>query len=180
MKPLKEQLPENYMGSPETCAIEDAIEPEVIGVWDAQGSLMDQLFVDTATWGLDLWERDYGLETDKSKPDDFRRSRIISKIRSQGTATKEMIKNAAESFSGGETEIIEYPSEHRFEVKFSGTVGTPPNMDDLTEAIEDIKPAHLAYSYVYIFVLYKELKPYTHEQLSKYTHKEIRNGAMKQ
>ena len=53
-------------------------------------------------------------------------------------------------------------------------------MDDLTEAIEDIKPAHLAYSYVYIFVLYKELKPYTHAQLSKYTHEEIRNGAMKQ
>ena len=55
MKSLKEQLPGNYIKSVETCAIEDAIEPEVINVWDVQGSLIEQLFVDTATWGLDLW-----------------------------------------------------------------------------------------------------------------------------
>ena len=49
--------------------------------------------------------------------------------------TKAMIQNVAESFSNGAVDILEYSSEYRFEIKFTGTLGIPPNMEDLTATI---------------------------------------------
>ncbi|WP_050698657.1 YmfQ family protein [Anaeromassilibacillus senegalensis] len=179
MKALKNQVPPDYLKSPETCATLDAMNPEAVALWEAHESLLDQLFVSTATWGLDFWEKLYGIETDISKPYDFRRSRVISKIRSKGTATIAMIKNAAESFVNGDVEIIEHPENYSFEVKFS-SLGIPPNLEDLTATIEDIKPAHLAFSYIYNFLTHAGVSAYTHGQLHAYTHDQIRNGEMRE
>ena len=173
---LLELLPPNYQHSTEIADTQNAINNEIEKACAAKDDFMLQLNVDTATWGLDLWEKAYGIITDLSKSYDFRRSRIKSKRRSQGVTTVTMIKNVAESFSNGEVEIIEYNLEYRFEVKFVGTLGIPPNMDDLTAAIEEIKPAHLAYAYIYIFVTHEQLKRFTHDQLAAFTHLQIRNG----
>ena len=116
-----------------------------------------------------------GLETDVSKTYAYRRERIMSKLRGSGTTTTAMIQNVAESFSNGEVTIIEYNDEHKFEVKFTGTIGMPLNMDDLTAAIEEIKPAHLAYTYVYIYTTNQTLSAYSHAQLSAYSHYQLRN-----
>jgi uncharacterized protein YmfQ (DUF2313 family) len=121
-----------------------------------------QLNVETATWGLDLWEKAYGIKTDVSKSYAFRRARIESKMRSQGVTTVAMIKNVAESFSNGEVDVIEHPEEYRFEIKFIGTLGIPPNMDDLTGAIKEIKPAHLDFAYVYTFITWDKVEAYHH------------------
>ena len=84
----------------------------------------------------------------------------------------------AESFSNGEVAFIEYNSESRFEVKFTGTIGVSLNMDDLTAAIEEIKPAHLMYSYVYIFRTNDELAVYSHIRLEGYTYATLREGTI--
>ncbi|MCX7614756.1 MAG: YmfQ family protein, partial [Clostridiales bacterium] len=129
----------------------------------------------SATWGLVLWEKALGIDTDVSKSNEYRRTRIMSKLRGSGTTTADMIKNVAESFSNGIVDVIEHPEQYSFDIKFVGTLGIPPNMDDLTAAVEEIKPAHLAYTFVYIYRTYGGLKPYTHLQLSNYTHSELRN-----
>jgi hypothetical protein len=102
----------------------------------------------------------------------------MSKLRGAGTTTKAMIQNVAESFSNGEVTILEYNFECRFEVKFVGTIGVPPNMDDLTVAIEEIKPAHLTYSYVYIYNTYGDLHRLTYGELERYTYDQLRNEVM--
>jgi prefoldin subunit 5 len=71
-----------------------------------------------------------------------------------------------------------HPAEYKFDVKFVGTVGTPPNMDDLTAAIEDIKPAHLIYTYIILYRMHGELAGKTHGELSAYTHNRLREGAL--
>lgn len=48
--------------------------------------------------------------------------------------TVAMIQNVAESFSNGTVAVTEFPSRYRIEIKFVGSIGTPPNMDDLTAA----------------------------------------------
>jgi len=175
---LIDLLPEYYKNSPQVVELQGAFEHWTEALKAARDDLLAQLNVETATWGLSIWEKALGLETDIDKPYEYRRTRIISKLRGAGTTTVAMIQNVAESFSNGQVEIIEYNEENRFEVKFVGTIGIPPNMDDLTAAIEEIKPAHLAYTFEYTYRTYGELAAYTHEQLSAYTHQALREGEM--
>ena len=150
-------LPELYVASPETVDLQNAFGQEITAAQAARDDFMLQLNTDTATWGLSLWEALYGIEPDVSKSYEYRRTRIVSKMRGAGTTTAALIQNVAESFSNGNVEIIEVAAEYRFDVKFVGTLGIPPNMDDLTAAIEQIKPAHLAYAYIFIYMIWDVL-----------------------
>lgn len=167
-------LPEFYRNSLEVVDLQGAIQPAAQAAQTARNDLIAQLNVATATSGLDVWETALGLKTDPSKSLEFRRTRIMSKLRGQGTTTVAMLKNVSESFSNGAADILEYPAEYRFEIKFVGTWGVPPNMNDLTAAIEEIKPAHLVYAFVYIFRTHGQLAAYTNAQLANYTHEQLR------
>jgi uncharacterized protein YmfQ (DUF2313 family) len=111
------------------------------------GEILDQFFVPTATWSLDRWEEELGLTSYAGKPDDQRRSRIISKLRGMGTITVSLIQNVAESYVYGAVEVTETPEAYGFTIKFVDHRGIPPNLEDLQAAIEEIKPAHLAVIY---------------------------------
>lgn len=126
-----------------------ALAPEVGMLIAAIDELLKQFFVDTATWGLEFWERELGLVSDTTKSYERRREMIKAKLRGAGTTTKEMIQNVAAAFSGGDVVVEEEPEKAHFTIRFVGTVGIPPNMAGLTKTLEEIKPAHLSYSYVF-------------------------------
>jgi hypothetical protein len=71
------------------------------------------------------------------------------------------MKNVSESFTNGEVDIIENNPAYSFTVKFVGSKGIPPNIDDLKAAIEEIKPAHLAVQYEFSYTLWSEVKNIT-------------------
>lgn len=173
---LTEYLPDFWDKSAEVLAIQRAMEPSVAQAWADRDGLLAQLNVRTATWGLEQWEASLGLPVDVSKPLAHRRTRVISKLRGQGTTTVAMIKNVAESFSNGEVEVLEHPAQYRFDIKFVGTIGLPPNMDDLTAAIEDIKPAHLAYDYIIMYRTWGMLAGRTWGSLAGHTWAEAKGG----
>ena len=89
------------------CLQQKAIAPEIGQLKFLNEELLAQFFIDTATWGLDLWEKELEIQTDRSKPFERRREIIKAKLRGAGTTTVEMIKNVAEAFSGGEVIVIE-------------------------------------------------------------------------
>lgn len=133
-------------------------EGEEIGrIWYEIENVLKQFYVSVAEWGLSLWESELGLPIDPSKPVERRREQILAKLRGTGTATKQMIIHAAAAFSGGEVDVIEYPSEYRFVVKFIGVKGIPPNMPGFISMLEQIKPAHLAYSFEYTYTTWSML-----------------------
>lgn len=173
---LLEYLPAFYANSPEMEDLQAAMQPEIDRLRAETESMMEQLCVRTATWGLVYWERGLGIPVDLAKPLDYRRSRVESKLRGQGTVTKAMIQNVAESFSNGQVDVLEYPAEFRFEVKFTGTIGIPPNMDDLSDALEEIKPAHLTYTYIILFRTWELLGQHTWGQLAAYTWRQLKEG----
>ncbi|HIT53134.1 MAG TPA: DUF2313 domain-containing protein [Candidatus Fimivicinus intestinavium] len=175
---LLEKMPEYYRVSKEVCGIEAAFGKAADNALSALEELMAQCFVNTADWALPLWEKSVGVAPEEGKDIIYRRTRILSKLRGGGTSTKEMLKNTIESFYNGEVDILEYPTEYRFEVKFLSTIGIPPNLSDVTQAIEEAKPAHLAYSYIITFVLQEELMQFTHSQLAGKSHEQIRNEAV--
>ena len=171
---LIEYLPGFYHNSPEVQGIQQALELEVDRLRRETEEFARQLLLPDATWGLEYWERALGIPVDVSKPLEFRRSRAASKLRGQGTATVALLQNVAMSFANGQVDILEYPAEFRFEVKFTGVIGIPPNLEDLSDAIQEIKPAHLTYSYIILYRLHKNLKAYTHAGLGSYSHRTVR------
>jgi len=126
-------------------------------LWSENGGVLDQYFVSTATWGLDLWETELGMSVDPTKPVQSRREQINAKLRGTGTTTRQMLIDTAAAFSGGEVDVIEYPAEYRFVVKFVGILGIPPNMSGFIQMLEQIKPAHLTYSFEYTYTTWANL-----------------------
>lgn len=140
--------------------VQEAVSKELGTLLDDISDTLDQLFVDTATWGLDLWEAELGIATDKTKSDNYRRPVAISKIRGRGITTPGVLAELATLFSGSQAIVIEYPQEYRFVIKFIGARGIPPNLSDLSRAVNEIKPAHLDYSYEYTYLIWYEAATY--------------------
>ena len=175
---LMKYLPQNksfYLDSKIMKAIQDAYATEFGYTYFFLEDFMKQFLTPaTATWGLAFWERELGLKTDVSKSYEERREIIMSRLRGIGTIGRNVIKRAAEAFSGGEVEIIEYPAEHRFVVKFIGVRGIPKNMASFIEMIEDLKPAHLTYSFEYTYTWWDVLKEITWAQAGMGTWNDLR------
>lgn len=136
--------------------------------------LLAQAFISTATWGLVSWESEYGIATNLSQTYEERREILLAKLRGQGTTTKEMIRQTAETFSGGEVEVIEDNPNHFFIVRFVGIKGIPKNMNAFVNMLEDIKPAHLSYKFEYRYTVWNSLNAYKWDDLNNMTWGEIR------
>ena len=81
----------------------------------------------------------------------------------------EVIRRTALAFTGVEAEVVEDYAHYFFYVKFVGAYGIPPNISQLTDAIEEIKPAHLGFSFLYRYVIWDELRPDVWNDLRVYT-----------
>ena len=136
--------------------------------------MLDQCFIETATWGLVRWEQMLGVDTNMSLTYEQRREILMAKLRGHGTTTKRMIEDTAATFSGGEVNVIEDNPNHLFVIQFIGIKGIPRNMQAFINMLEDIKPAHLAYRFEYRYTTWEELKPYTWKQLGAMIWDEVR------
>lgn len=154
---LVEHLPLRLQESPDTAHIEAALDTEIVKLWAACDGLKQNLNAGTSDMLLEYWEKLYGLPTDLSLSTAERRERLRSKMRASGTATVAMIQNVVESFLNGKAEIIERPSDYAFDVKFISVIGVPGNLEILDAALDDVKPAHLAYRYLYRYLLIREV-----------------------
>lgn len=119
--------------------------------------IVNQNFVDTATWGLSRWEEILGLPIGDSKTYEERRAYIKSTLRGNGTTTAALIQSVAESFDGGVVTVTEQNNLYQFTVNFISTLGVPTNIADLEAVINAIKPAHLAVVFNYNYFLFSEL-----------------------
>jgi uncharacterized protein YmfQ (DUF2313 family) len=127
----------------------------------ALNDVLNQFFVDTATWGLSIWESTLGITTMAGKPDDQRRSVIKSKLRGIGTVTITMIQNVAEAYVDGSASVANHPETFSFIVTFVDPLGIPPNLADLQAVIEQIKPAHLAVNYAFTYTTWGNVEALT-------------------
>jgi hypothetical protein len=131
---LMQYLPPYYENSAIMKAIHDAYSEEFGYIYFFLEDFVRQFLTPTtATWGLAFWEQELELKTDISKSYEERREIIMARLRGIGTVGKNVLISAASAFSGGDVDVIEYPAEHRFVVKFIGTLGVPKNMGSFME-----------------------------------------------
>ena len=160
-----------------TKPIQDSFTVEANSINDEVEKTLNQFFVDSATYGLDYWEKMLGISKNNNDIQ-TRRENIKAKMRSRGTTNIKVIKNICEAYSNGIVEIIVNHSDYSFVVDFVGSIGMPQAFEELDKTINEIKPCHLAHSYKFNYITNKQLKDYTHSQLSAYTHEQLRNGGI--
>ena len=137
--------------------------------------LIDNLFVETATWSLENWEKKYNIPIDLDDTLENRRSRILARMVSEGQPfTKETIEAIANQFTNGSVEVIEHLEDDYFTVKFVSTKGIPPKIQDVYDAINEVKASWLDIDYEFIFNTVHYLRQYTVRELRQYTVEELR------
>jgi hypothetical protein len=120
---------------------------------------LDQNFIATATWGLEIWERELGVAVSTGQNLEQRRSVVLSKIRGIGTVTSELIRNVASAYAKGTVEVVgnELPTPYTVSIKFVDTRGIPESMTALKGVIREVVPAHLEILYLYTYLNWSEL-----------------------
>lgn len=171
---LMDMMPDYYHTSRVMSALLDAQAEELGLLHQALDETLRQFFVETATWGLALWEDELGLVTAPSQAIERRREMVRAKLRGAGTTTPQMIERVASAFSGGEVEVLDVPGEYRFIVRFVGIRGIPPNMAGLIQMLEEIKPAHLAYEFDYTYSTWSMVKSLTFGHMKSLTWQQVK------
>lgn len=153
MRPLEQLLPDLYRSTPQDRELQRVLMELVAGAERDKNVTLEQLFPSTASgWGLELWERAWGIPVDRTQSDQRRRERILAKVKGTGTTTVEVIRGIAESFSDCPVEIIEESALYRFVILYIGTPGIS-HSEDLIAAVNERKPAHLDFGVRYRVVL---------------------------
>ena len=175
---LMDQLPSSYDNNSTMRELQSLLNVDTTNLTGDFEKTIDECFITTASNLLSRYEKIYGLEVDVTKSNSFRRERIKAKLIGIGTVTKQMIIDTAAAYSNSEVEVIEDSENHSFNIRFVGTRGKPENMDDLTLTIEEIKPAHLAYTFEYIYNTYGNLGIFTYAELTAFTYEQLQNEVM--
>lgn len=111
--------------------------------------LRDQAFVDTATWGLDDWEKFLDIPTDKSLGYPSRRATIQSKIIKPAVVNENFLTKLVDSYLFDEQgEVLSYPAEYRIEIIYHG--GQVRDYAGLRKSVRMWLPAHLGYKLITI------------------------------
>lgn len=166
---LTDLLPERYLNSPEVGAAAGILW--VLGeVFRARAlDWLAQLTIDTATWGIVYWEREYGVTPQATDTLDDRRSRVKAKLRAPQTVTAAMLENLTDSYINGQSEVTELPREHKVKIRFNGEYGVPANLESLTDALLEVLPSHVVYEYLYRYLLVREVHGMTINELQSHT-----------
>ena len=171
---LMRHMPKYYRGILEITLLQKVIEKELDTVDLISKDVLNQFFIYTATWSLPIWERIFGLSVgDKTSNIEERRENLISKLRSYGTTTKEMIARVTKTFTNGEIEVVEDNSNYAFKILFTSIVGIPKNIENFKAVIEVIKPAHLNFSIEFRYNTHNQVAYLMHNNLKSRTHKDL-------
>lgn len=116
------------------------LQRETDFVWN---DFVKQIFPQTATWGLDYWEDEYGIMTDKSKTIEQRRAYFMSMMFEHPPMTPKRIEDFIRGMTGFECDVIENTEPNTFQIIIRGYVD---NITPVLEGLNKKTPAHLVYN----------------------------------
>lgn len=150
MSDVTRYVPEFLLHSKVFQALYSAQNEELTSVENAIEDILNQCFIDTATWGLDLWDEFLGMNT-KEYTTEERRSILKNKLLMQPPFTVarlyDMLRNTADNVC-----IREDYANYSFEVTLLTKNQLRVALNKIMAQIEETKPAHLAYQIILGFL----------------------------
>lgn len=127
---------------------------EIDAIRDKIKNILEQFYVDTATWGLDLWEKELNIQ-DTTGNYSERRNRIKLYLAKPVSVTPRFLTDLVNRYSEKKSaKIIEHNSEYCFEIEVAAD--DKIDWDNINKSINLYKPAHLGFKIVF-YILSKIL-----------------------
>lgn len=129
-----------------------------------------QMFLDSMTWALAIEERIAGITPAAGASLEERRSVLQAKWRSAtGKCDVDLIQRVCDSWQNGEVDVDFADGE--IVLRFVGAYGVPDAdaLAALQSAVQEVIPAHLAVTYLYRYLLVREVSAMTVSELQTHT-----------
>lgn len=140
---------------------------------DLKAAIIDgqnQLFIDSATWMLPVYEAEFAIKLVDESSTAARRNNIMAMSRGGIGATPAAITGVLQSY-GYATNIVENFAGYTVTIQFTDTRGIPSNINDLKALMTRFVPGHLQLQWQYIYTQYQELNGhFTYAQLQGHTY----------
>ena len=108
--------------------------------------LLDQVYVDTATWGLPLWESLVEI-TVRNDALDWRRNEVKAKLRAAQSVTQPFLQAVVEMLVAGQSvRVIDVPTDYRLDIELCD--GVVRSWQRLDQALRMWVPAHIGWKYI--------------------------------
>ncbi|KEO81028.1 putative phage tail protein [Tumebacillus flagellatus] len=133
----------------------------------------NQLFIDTATWALPIYEAEFAIKLVDQSNAVARRNNVMAMSRGGLGATPLSITNVLKAY-GYSTQLLEDFAGYTITIQFNDFRGVPPNLGDLQTLMTRFIPAHLLLKWKFIYTQHRELRSYTHAQMKSMTHDTLR------
>ncbi|WRS27214.1 putative phage tail protein [Oscillospiraceae bacterium MB08-C2-2] len=138
-------VPHVYNREPHVEALQRALQKPLDKLQRQQQELFLQLRPATATWGMAFYEKAFGLPANSGKSADQRLAVWRAKRRGQGTTTLSVMQSVTQSFvPGGRVEASEQFDQYAIRLFIVNQTLKKPSIQSIVDALDEIKPAHLA------------------------------------
>lgn len=138
-------------------AIYEAIGTEADMSVELANDTLLQLYPQTATWGLDIWEQRLKLITNHNEDIKLRRAKILTKLQSRNIINPQRMAYMIQNFVSADIDIKEDVAPYVFEVDILSHEGFKNDLKDLYSTVKRIKPSHLGVIYKIIAITQSNL-----------------------
>lgn len=173
MSRLMDMLPFLYENSKHIRDIQNSLESEVDILEEETIDFCNNLFVESSTWSLELFEKFLDVKS-VSNDIETRRNVIKNKLKFRGVTNKDAILELCSQYGFGQIEISEDFTNGKFTIRFISKEGEPQNLKDLIKQLDLIIPAHISYDFYFTYVLWNEIENKTWDDVSDMTWDSIR------
>lgn len=174
---LIDYLPPFIQKFKEMSAIMEMEQPEFDLVWQsAENALADQSIMTATINGIKRWEKIFGITAKADETLEERRFRIIAKLNERPPYTIEALRNLL-NIQLGEEGYTLLLSADTYELTVKLAISNETNFETVVELLDRILPANIV-RVITMDNTYRIVSVFTHEQLAKYTHDEIRKDVL--
>lgn len=160
---MRKSLPVAYRTDKWVCDLLAAIQSLDDTQREQMLDITQQLFPASMTWALAIEERDAGLPSTGTLEE--RRTALIARWRGSGKCDVDLIQRVCDSWKNGEISVGF--AKGVILLTFVGAYGVPEaaELAALRDAVEHTIPCHLAVSYLYRYLLVREVSAMTVDEL---------------
>ena len=164
---MRKSLPVAYRTDKWVCDLLAAIQSLDDTQREQMLDITQQLFPGSMTWALTIEERDAGLPSTGTLEE--RRTALIARWRGSGKCDVDLIQRVCDSWKNGEISVGF--AKGVIVLTFVGAYGVPEaaELAALQDAVEHTIPCHLAVSYLYRYLLVREVDGMTLDELQGHT-----------
>lgn len=164
---MRKSLPVAYRTDKWVCDLLAAIQSLDDTQREQMLDITQQLFPGSMTWALAIEERDAGLPSTGTLEE--RRTALIARWRGSGKCDVDLIQRVCDSWKNGEISVGFAAGV--IVLTFVGAYGVPEaaELAALQEAVDRTIPCHLAVSYLYRYLLVREVDGMTLDELQGHT-----------